>query len=50
MHNILSWVGLPFFASALTGDYETIAYGFAVTICAAIVCLVITDRQNMGGE
>lgn len=48
MNNILSCVGLPFFASALSGDYEIIGYGFAFTMCAAIVCLVITDRQNMG--
>ena len=48
MNNIIFLICLPFFASALSGDYETIGYGFAVTICAAIVCLVITDRQNMG--
>lgn len=50
MNNVLFLSCLPFFASALSGDYEIIGYGFAFTMFAATVCMVITDRQNMGGE
>jgi len=50
MHNILYIVSLPFFASLLSRDYEIIGYGFAFTICTAILCFILADRQNMGGE
>lgn len=43
---LAAWLTItaPFFVSAFSGDYQTIGYGFAFTICASMGFLALADH------